>query len=93
VPSLISPSKAVLEISRLKAARESRRALAAEMKRASEGLNDHEKETKIYRDSIDAFRASVSRSESKLKGAVSANRDTRIKVCVRKRPINSRGKQ
>ncbi|KAJ3417584.1 Kinesin-like protein kif2a [Chytridiales sp. JEL 0842] len=84
VPSIQSPSKAVLEIERLKAARESRRALAAEMKRATEGLDDHEKETKVYRDSIDAFRASLAlASDIQRKNAsLAVYRDTRIKYLL-----------
>ncbi|KAJ3332977.1 hypothetical protein HDU76_012396 [Blyttiomyces sp. JEL0837] len=94
-----TPSKAVLEISRLKAAREERRALAAEMKKSEEGLDDVSKDTRLYRGLIAKFRATQVK-KAKTGNSTNASSNTtdesyaqsRIRVCVRKRPLNANGR-
>ncbi|KAJ3074583.1 hypothetical protein HDU98_010860 [Podochytrium sp. JEL0797] len=53
---LTTPSKTAQQIAKLKAARESRRAAAAEMKTQQDALGAEEKETRVYRAEIEAFR-------------------------------------
>ncbi|KAJ3196909.1 Kinesin-like protein kif2a [Irineochytrium annulatum] len=95
-----TPSKTVMEVSRLKAAREERRALAAEIKKAADEMDEHDKEFKVYRDAIEEFRVSLGWDQAntaavKAEAGESVNRDdengkAKIRVCVRKRPMNAK---
>lgn len=85
-----SPSKTVQEIDQIRQAREERRAAQAEFKRIKDGLEDGEE----YRFLIDKFREQLSiATEGKpVEYTTSDPSQTNIQVCVRKRPLNKRGK-
>ncbi|KAI8614128.1 P-loop containing nucleoside triphosphate hydrolase protein [Chytriomyces sp. MP71] len=93
--ALTTPSKTALQIAKLKAARESRRAAAAQLLKLQSGLNENERETRVYRDEISVFRKrfNAARDQIVKRGGsnVSSNEDdARIKVVLRKRPLSKK---
>jgi hypothetical protein len=93
---LTTPSKTVLEISKLKAARDERRALASAVRASEEGMETWEKENKLYVEAIEKLRASLLSREDdgeneKSRGLRAVPEMGRIRVYIRKRPLNSRG--
>ncbi|KAJ3393255.1 Kinesin-like protein kif2a [Entophlyctis sp. JEL0112] len=88
--SLTTPSKTAVEIARLKDARDSRRAAAAALRVIEKQMSQSEKESKIYRDEIANFRNQIRNENLRSDSANSGDlmNETRIKVCVRKRPLN-----
>ncbi|KAI9333106.1 P-loop containing nucleoside triphosphate hydrolase protein [Obelidium mucronatum] len=92
--SRTTPSKTAIEIAKLKAARDSRRAAAAEIKSIQDALCPSEKETRTYRSDIAMFRKKYKDFMSNVvadapDGDVH-HLDSRIRVCVRKRSMSKK---
>ncbi|KAJ3232657.1 hypothetical protein HDU81_002807 [Chytriomyces hyalinus] len=87
--ALTTPSKTAVEIEKRKSAREQRRATAALVLQSQRGLNRDERQTRVYRDEISAFRKDF-RSAVPDCSMECSEMDCRIKVVLRKRPLNSK---
>ncbi|TPX49134.1 hypothetical protein SeLEV6574_g01646 [Synchytrium endobioticum] len=88
-----SPSKAAIEVAKLKAAREERRARQAERKRELQELNSEEREHRDYLVAISSFRNEFERQVNALGHRLKRtgrNDSDRIRVCMRARPFNHR---
>jgi hypothetical protein len=89
-----STNKTLDKIYEISAARELRRAKQAEIKRIKDSMDEKEIHSYIYRGEIEKFRSDFQEEKKKLedKGKLKVRtRDVRIRVCVRKRPINPKG--
>ncbi|KAL2915751.1 hypothetical protein HK105_204697 [Polyrhizophydium stewartii] len=92
-----APSKAVLEVERMRQQRIERRQRQSEIKKAKEGLDEDEQKTLAYRQIIDRFRAEFKSQREALGRRLAAGGDQparrrtpKIQVCIRKRPIDAR---
>ncbi|KAJ3243847.1 hypothetical protein HDU78_011749 [Chytriomyces hyalinus] len=88
--ALTTPSKTAVEIEKRKSAREQRRAMAALVLQSQRGLNRDERQTRVYRDEISAFRNDFRSAAAPDFSMESPGMDCRIKVVLRKRPLNSK---
>ncbi|KAI9362947.1 P-loop containing nucleoside triphosphate hydrolase protein [Zopfochytrium polystomum] len=84
--SVTAPSKTVLSVTRLKEAREERRALAAAARRADEYLDAADRDYLMYQEWIQQF----SVPDEGMPEECASQCDQRISVCVRKRPLNAK---
>ncbi|KAJ3132727.1 hypothetical protein HK100_005078 [Physocladia obscura] len=102
--AITTPSKTAIEVAKLKAARDLRRAAAAETKLMQNRMLPSEKETSVYRTEIAQFReqyfgvlmrqAAESGKNYSAEGETLMDDETtlnsRIRVCVRKKPMSKK---
>jgi hypothetical protein len=83
-------SKTLMEIERLKQAREERRQKQAEDRKILEELNETDRANFIYHQLIDQFRCSFYDNLEDNWINKDVDDDGNIKICVRKRPLNDK---
>ncbi|KAJ3298422.1 hypothetical protein HK104_010752 [Borealophlyctis nickersoniae] len=92
--AITSPSKTALQIEALKEKRTERRRKQDEMRRAKEGLSEHDQDMMHYGGIIAEFREDFAKQwdtlAEKVAGSRSYHKNVKIRVCVRKRPLNVR---
>ncbi|KAJ3041819.1 Kinesin-like protein kif24 [Rhizophlyctis rosea] len=93
ISSAESPGGTVLQIAQLKERREKRRKQQEELRKAKEGVDDSQWDIMQLTDRIEAFRKDcrqqvVETPDISIEGLEGNNDNMRIRVCVRKRPIN-----
>ena len=101
--SIISPSpkprfmsKTAIEVEKLRLQREERRLKIQEDKERKESMNEQELEIFQYRQAIDKFRVQYAKKRAAHKIKLNSKsskpfKPAKIKVCVRKRPLNDKG--
>ena len=91
-------SKTVLQVQKLGLQREERRQKQQELKRQKNEIDECDQQTIYYKHIIEAFRFEFASKRSALKGQLhskflrNGQRNIKIKVCIRKRPISTKGK-
>ena len=90
--TVVPTSRTALEIQNISRAREERRAMQAEVRKMRQGLDTPEQDILAYCQMIDRFRDGLRVAGGPADtGKSQPTDDSVIRVCVRKRPLNSRG--
>ncbi|ORX54301.1 kinesin-domain-containing protein [Piromyces finnis] len=89
---IVSTSKTLMEIEKLKQAREERRQKQAEDRKLLDELNETDRANFIYHQLIEQFRCDFYNKVESSESNQEINDDSTIQICVRKRPLNEKEK-